>query len=524
MDARADHPSATVTVNGGDPATPVPLAVGENVITVVVTAPDPRYRRTYTVTVTREAAAGTPATPVVSIAAGAGVAEGGDATFTLTADPAPAAALTVAVTVGQSGDYAAPDATGARTVTIPTAGTATLTVATVDDGADEADGSVTATLGTGTGYTLSSSQGAATVAVTDNDGASSDNPYAALIAKMYGWRNGNGEWSSNKAHTDRWDRALLAFGETVADDSLTPMTAAEAQAFADRGWTPWVEVAAALREIEGGGTQTPTPELVIAGGSGVAEGGGATFTLTASPAPATALAVAVTVSQSGDYADPDATGARTVTVPTGGTATFTVATVDDGTDEADGSVTATLGSGTGYTVSASQGTATVAVTDNDEASSDNPYAALIAKMYGWRNDNPQWSSNKAHTDRWDRALLAFGETVADDSLTPMTAAEAQAFADRGWAPWVEVAAALREIENGGSTPTPELVIAAGAGVTEGGGATFTLTADPAPSAALAVAVTVSQSGRLRGLRRDRRADGDGSGRANVGGVHGGDGR
>ena len=52
-------------------------------------------------------------------------------------------------------------------------------------------------------------------------------------------------------------------------------------------------------------------------------------------------------------------------------------------------------------------------------------------MYEWRND-PQWVSHKSHTDRWDRALLAFGETVADQSLTPMSATEAQGYADEDW--------------------------------------------------------------------------------------------
>ena len=77
------------------------------------------------------------------------------------------------------------------------------------------------------------------------------------------------------------------------------------------------------------------------------------------------------------------------------------------------------------------------------------YADLIARMKEWRND-PRWSSDEAHTERWDRALLAFGETVADTTLTPMTADEAQENADRGsgWERWIEVAAALREIESG----------------------------------------------------------------------------
>ena len=76
---------------------------------------------------------------------------------------------------------------------------------------------------------------------------------------------------------------------------------------------------------------------------------------------------------------------------------------------------------------------------------DNTYAELIAKMYEWRYDT-RWVSYKSHTNRWDRALLAFGESVSDSSLEPMTAADAQVFADRGMARWVKVARALWEIE------------------------------------------------------------------------------
>ena len=202
--AQARDPSVTVTVNGGDPATAVPLAVGENNIDIVVTsAEDRRAWLTYTVTVTREAAAaiGPPGTPA--------------------------------------------------------------------------------------------------------------NPHAGLIAKVREWRD-DPCCAYHKPHTDRWDRVLLALGETVADASLAPMGAAEAQGYADRGWTRWVEVAAALRQIENGGTQppVPVPAVSIAAGAAVSEGAPASFTLTASPAPAADLGVSVEVSQNSAFAQASTRSAR----------------------------------------------------------------------------------------------------------------------------------------------------------------------------------------------------------------------
>ena len=295
----------------------------------------------------------------------------------------------------------------------------------------------------------------------------------ALIQKIEGWRD-DPALSWHRPHVMRWNRVLLALGwSTVtpaSDASLEPMSAAEAQTYADRGWTRWVEVAEALRELEpvavtiaGGdpvtegeaaaftltvsraraadlavavsvadvsgrgafasepGTRTvtvpagstsaaftvatvddaedeadgwvvatlaagrgytlgdparaevavadndaPDPVVTIAGGAPVTEGAAAGFTLTASPAPLADLAVAVTVSESGAFADASALGARTVTVPAGGTsAPFTVATVDDAEDEADGAVVATLAAGSGYTLG-DAARARVAVADNDE--------------------------------------------------------------------------------------------------------------------------------------------------------------
>ena len=46
---------------------------------------------------------------------------------------------------------------------------------------------------------------------------------------------------------ERWTRALAGLGAAEHDD---PMTAAEAQKYANRGWKRWVPVAEALRQIE----------------------------------------------------------------------------------------------------------------------------------------------------------------------------------------------------------------------------------------------------------------------------------
>ena len=218
--------------------------------------------------------------PEIVIAAGSGVTEGDDASFTLTATPPPAAPLEVTVMVATEGAFGI--TAGQRTVTIPTTGAYTLTLATDNDGTDEANGSVTATVDAGSGYTV---------------GAASSGTVA------------------------------------IADDDLPP------------------------------------PAVSVTAGSGVIEGGDAVFTVTADRAPDANLSVALTVSEAAgsDFVAAADEGAKTVTILAGKTsATLTVRTEDDRADEPDGSVTATLATGDGYTVgSASSGT--VAVADNDAA-------------------------------------------------------------------------------------------------------------------------------------------------------------
>ena len=188
------------------------------------------------------------------------------------------------------------------------------------------------------------------------------------------------------------------------------------------------------------GAPPPVPGVSIAAGPGVSEGAGATFTLTAAPPPAAPLAVSVAVSQGGDFAASGQIGARTVTVPTSGTATFAVRTVDDTRDEPDGTVTAAVSAGTGYTVG-STASATVAVADNDAAPATCPATAAglidtVRRYYEQNRNNPA----RNFGENWRRVLIAFGAKPAGTpDAAPFTAAEARA----GEAVWGRVAPGAR---------------------------------------------------------------------------------
>ena len=208
----------------------------------------------------------------------------------------------------------------------------------------------------------------------------------------------------------------------------------------------------------------------------VVEGQDALLTLTLSQ-PAPAGGVEFTVTAGHGTAGADDLGAITspVTVPESSSSlAMAVPTVDDDLDEGEEIFTVTVApAGFGWGVaSLGTNTATVTIVDNDDAppeqgdqSPQAKYADLIARVKEWRND-PCCVNNQDHTDRWDRVLLAFGETVADTTLEPMTAAEAQTYANNGWTRWIEVTKALRELEN--RAPTVASAIADAVIINEGG--------------------------------------------------------
>ncbi len=291
-------------------------------------------------------------------------------------------------------------------------------------------------------------------------------PNAELVANIRQWLN---ETQHGQLHSYRWVRVLIALGEEKGDDE--PMTVTEAQSYVDKGWQRWVAVVAELNRkaaCDAGDTSQcsgvpagqqaeepvpQTPEVNITAVSGGTEGGDATFTLTATPAPASNLAVSVTVTATGDYGV--ATGDRTVTIPTTGSATLAVATVDDSADEPNGSVTLTLNAGDGYAVGALSSLAADILDDDDpverQMSTYAPSAQLVANVRGYAQET---DNGQAHVDRWLRVLAAFGD---DNGHAPMTAAEARGHAAEFWsARWDPVVEALAALESAqASEPAPE---------------------------------------------------------------------
>ena len=130
----------------------------------------------------------------------------------------------------------------------------------------------------------------------------------------------------------------------------------------------WAEFRNSMQIRVSGRANSPIA-TITAGTSPVTEGTAATFTVTlAAAAPDGGVTVNLRVSESdgSDYVAPGDEGSKTLAIAAGQTSgTYRVATVDDGDDEPDGSVTVTLASGTGYTLG-SPTSASVTVRDNDE--------------------------------------------------------------------------------------------------------------------------------------------------------------
>ena len=406
-----------------------------------------------------------PPTPEVSIAAGADITEGSPATFTLTANPAPTQSLNVSVSPSQSGNFGAGSA--AKTVTVTTSGTATVTFSTTNDNIDEPDGSVTASVDSGTGYTVSSSTGSATLTVTDDDVpelsiASDGNVTEGSAASFtitasptpHTWLTANVDITATGSYGVTTGAQTVTI-PTSGSKSFTVSTSSDTTDEPDGSVTAALSTGTRYTVSSSAGTATatvsddddppppPDPVVSITAGGDVTEGSDASFTVTITPEPSANIGVAITLAESGDVRPASEQRDVGVVIFMSSPHTFTVSTTDDSTDEPDGSVTATITDQQAYTVSADHGSATVAVADNDDppAQPDTDTdtdttsttcelpddAITVAEVTGWRD---ALDPNKAGAgiNRWNRVLEAFGVDTGT-GVTAMTSDQAQNVAD-----------------------------------------------------------------------------------------------
>ena len=327
--------------------------------------------------------------PVVTIEADADQVTGGtEVEFTVTATPAPAVSLVVNV------EWSDPDnrleAPPPETVTISAGDTtATLSATTASGGAS---GTVTVTVGSGAGYTVGSPSSAAVTVTADvpdqptvtiSAVASSviegeavrftvraNPPPTADLEVIVSWSDPGGFLDGSQPTTltiTTTGTATLTAGtedDAVDGNSSTVMATLSLPDGSGYTLSP-ASASVTVRDNDG------DPEVTIsrAGAPSVPEGTAVQFTVTATPAPQAILVVNVGWSESGSMLA--ASRPATVTIPTTGSATLTADTVDDNTDESNSTVTATVNSGTGYTVSP-PGSATVTVIEPSSSVSSFP--------------------------------------------------------------------------------------------------------------------------------------------------------
>ena len=378
--------------------------------------------------------------PRVTVAAvSATVAEGSAATFRVEFDRPAWSAREVALSVTETGAMLSPDLpVSVRVEADATA--ATVTVPTEDDAEVEGGSTATLTLVSGTGYVLGETSSAA-VEVTDDDAAT----FAVSAEPAEIDEGGSATLTVAVANGVTFARrqsiALSATGSASgADYRLSPETlelaagASSATATLTAVADPYAEPAetATVRAMHDGAaigsatvtiraSEAPPRATVSAVSAAVAEGAPALFAIALDAPARTALSVAVAVSETGAVlAD---TPPAAVEFAVGDqTATLALATSDDAVVEADGTLTATLGAGSGYVL----GTATAAavrVTDNDTATFAFGAAADEIDEGGATRLTLAVEDGVTFAEEQSIALSVAGTTAADDyelSANPMT--------------------------------------------------------------------------------------------------------
>ena len=338
------------------------------------------------------------------------ITEGTNASFTLTANPAPLSNLSVRVSVSQSGAFIS--GSTPTSVRIPRGQTsASFTVRTSDDSVVERNGSITARVRSGTGYNVGSPF-SASVTVNNNDHptitiAAGTSPIAegttaqfTLTASAAPPSNlavsvsvtQSGSFISGTAPTSVTipaNRTTATLSVPTLKDKVNEADGyvrASVRAGTNYAVGSTLPVSVSVRD---------TPYVSIAAGtSPITEGANATFTITAAGAPLSNMTVQVSVAESGTGSGTyiKGTAPSSVTIPANGTSvTLTVETEDDSTDEANGSIKASIVANSAYELG-SASSASVAVQDNDLQKLAAPTGLTVTPLMPEDHRTPEWKA------------------------------------------------------------------------------------------------------------------------------------
>ncbi len=472
--------------------------------------------------------------PSVTVTAGGDITEGADAQFTLTrASQDTGAALPVTFSVTDPGSAltnAAP-----ASATIPAnATTALVTLATADDNIDKPDATLTLTLTDGDAYDLGSDD-TATLTVQDND-----LPVVTVASGDDVTEGADAEFTLTRASQDTGAALVVTFSVTGGAAALSDAAPTQATILTDETTvtvtlsteddnTDEPDATLTLTLTDGaaydlGSDDTATltvqdndlPVVTVTSGGDITEGADAQFTLTrASQDTGAALTVTFSVTGGGSALTDAAPTAATIPANQT-TATVSLATEDDNTDEPNATLTLTLTDGPAYDLGSDRA-ATLTVQDNDGApalSANDASAAEDADLVFTINLNPASSGtvtvNYAITPDTAQAADYTGTTSGKVTFAPGDTSKdvtLNLVDDTADEPEETVTLTLSgptgtaSIADGTATGTitdndlPSVTVTAGGDITEGADAEFTLTrASQDTGAALPVTFSVSDPG------------------------------
>ncbi len=312
-------------------------------------------------------------------------------TFRITATPAPEAPITVELAVRGLATNGVDYATIPSAVTIGTSGTATISVAVLNDSIPEVPETVTLTLQDGEGY-LVGGAAAATLSIADNDSAglsiiriSASDPDAGEPANdgefvvtatpaphhpiqvdiaVSGTAQSGVDYQKlkKKVKIDRSGEAAIQI--EVREDALIESTETVIVTIEPNTKKYLVdpEAASAVVSIA---DDTPQISIVASDAEAAETGDTGQFALIAEPAPRSPMVVNLAVSGSTTNGVDYANVPSTVTVGTSGTATIDINVVDDATHEGSETVIVELLPGSNYTIG-TPASADVVIDDDED--------------------------------------------------------------------------------------------------------------------------------------------------------------